>query len=111
MKKVIAVVLCVVMMVTMIPSFFASAATLPAAPAPAAVAEEIEVVAQNDEPIDDVTMLLQWLVLWFIGPLQLLIDSEFLADLIPALIAALKLSSPGALWDSLVEIWEHLVNS
>ena len=40
MKKLIAVFLCVVMMATMIPSFFASAAALPA--------DGQEVVAQND---------------------------------------------------------------
>ena len=98
MKKLIAVVLCVVMMATMIPSFFASAAAVPAA-------QTEQVVAQNDDSGSDLyTALKGFIELWG-GLLKLILGSEVIQGFLPGLKDVLKLVSFGDFLATLRQLW------
>ena len=102
MKKLIAVFLCMVMMATMIPSFFASAAAAPAA------AGVQEVVAQNDDSGSDLYNALKGFIELWGGLFQLILGSEVAQGFLPALKQVLSLVSIKEFFSTIGSIWSDV---
>ncbi|MBR4491007.1 hypothetical protein IKP13_10270 [bacterium] len=102
MKKFIAVLMCMVMCLTMIPSFFASASVLPAD-------GQAEVVAQNDESGSDLLSALKGFVDLWGGLFNLIIGSDVAKNFLPALKDVLKLVSIGDFFSVVGRIWKDVV--
>ncbi|MBQ7542283.1 MAG: hypothetical protein IJT44_08365 [Clostridia bacterium] len=109
MKKVIAVFLCMVMTIVMIPSFFASAATLPA--------QEVVVAAddsgtgdtgQVDNSLaDPITLIKQFIELWG-GLFKTIVGSEVWQEFLPALKKVLQLVSVGDLFKTIGQMFKDI---
>ena len=106
MKKFVAIFLCVVMTLAMIPSFFASAATLPAQPVVAAAADSG--TGQVDNSLaDPISALTGFLELWG-GILKTLVGSEVWQNFLPALKQVLSIVSLGEFFKTIGQIWKDV---
>ena len=101
MKKLIAVFLCVVLFATMIPSFFASAATVPAAAQ--------EVVAQNDDAGTQnmYDAIKGFIELWG-GLFKLILGSDVATNFLPALKQVLSITSLKDFFGTIGSIWKDV---
>ena len=100
MKKLIAVFLCMVMLLTMIPTFFASAATVPA--------EALEVVAQNDDSGSDLFNALKGFIELWGGLFKLILGSDVAQNFLPALKQVLSISSLKDFFGTIGDIWKDV---
>ncbi len=101
MKKLVAVFLCMVMLLTMIPSFFASAAAVPAA-------DEAQVVAQNDESGSDLFNALKGFIELWGGLLKLILGSDVAQGFLPALKQVLSIASLKDFFSTIGSIWKDV---
>lgn len=108
MKKIIAILMCMVMMLVMIPSFFASAATLPAQ-------QEAVVVAADDSGqidnslADPISALSGFFELWG-GLLKTIVGSDVWSNFLPALKKVLSIVSIGDFFKTIGAIWKDVRN-
>lgn len=101
MKKAIAIFLCMVIMTVMIPSFFASAAPLPA--------EEGVVVAANDteDPTGIIAVFLKFIELWG-GLFKTVVGSDIWQNFLPALKKVLSLVSLNEFFKTISALWQNI---
>jgi hypothetical protein len=106
MKKATAILMCMVMMLVMIPSFFASAAALP---------EETAVVAADDAGTgqvdnslaDPLTAMKGFIELWG-GILKTILGSDVWNNFLPALKQVLSLVSIKDFFSTIGAIWKDV---
>ena len=106
MKKFIAVFLCMVLMATMIPSFFASAAVIPAQE------EAAVVVAADDSDGSKDTASIGDTIKGFIelwgGLLKAILGEDVLQNFLPALKKVLSVVSIGEFFKTIGQIWNDI---
>ena len=101
MKKLIAVFLCVVLFAAMIPSFFASAATLPAA------AQEVVAQEESTDMQGLYDAIKGAIELWG-GLLKLILGSEIIQNFLPALKQVLSITSLQDFFSTIGSIWSDV---
>ena len=109
MKKMLSIFLCVVMLIVMIPSCFASAAVLPAQqPAAVVVAADDSGTGQVDNSLAGFDeMIAQFIELWG-GLLKVIVGSEVWSDFIPALVSVLSSISFPEIFKTLTQLWHDI---
>ena len=108
MKKVIAIFLCMVMTLVMIPSFFAQAATLPTQQEAVVVAADDSDSGQVDNSlVDPLNALLQFFELWG-GLFKTIVGSDVAQNFIPALKKVLSIVSLSEFFKTIGQIWQDV---
>lgn len=109
MKKLVAIFLCMVMTLVMVPSFFASAATLPA--------QQEAVVAADDGSgdsgqvdnslVDPLNALIEFFQLWG-GLFKTVVGTDVWQNFLPALKQVLSIVSLGEFFKTIGQIWKDV---
>ncbi len=108
MKKFIAIILCMVMTLAMIPSFFASAATLPAQQEAVVVAADDSGTGQVDNSLaDPLSALMQFFELWG-GLFKTIVGTDVWQNFLPALKQVLSVVSIGEFFKTIGQIWKDV---
>ena len=108
MKKIIAILMCMVMTLVMIPSFFASAAALPAQQEAVVVAADDSGSGQVDNSLaDPLSALTGFLELWG-GLLKTIVGSDVWSNFLPALKQVLSFVSIGEFFKTIGAIWKDV---
>ena len=107
MKKVLAVFLCAVMMAVMIPSFFASAAVLPAQEAVVVAADDAGTGQVDNSLADPATLITQFIALWG-GLFKTIVGSDVWQNFLPALKKVLSLVSIGEFFKTIGALWNDV---
>ena len=107
MKKFLSIFLVAVMTIVMVPSFFASAAELPAQPVVVA-ADDGGQTGQVDNTLKSLTEVLGGLWEFFQGLFKGLLGEDFLKEIGPALKKVLTIVSPGEFFKIVKGIFEDM---
>lgn len=108
MKKFLAVLMCMVMTIAMVPSFFASAAALPAQQEAVVVAADDSGTGQVDNSLaDPMEALKGFLELWG-GLLKTIVGSDVWQNFLPALKQVLSLVSIGEFFKTIGALWKDV---
>ena len=107
MKKFTAIFLCMIMMLTLIPSFFASAATLPTQEAVVAAAADSGTGQVDNSLADPVTLLTNFFTLWG-GLLKTIVGNDVWKNFWPALKQVLSVVSIGEFFKTIGQIWSDV---
>ena len=106
MKKFLAVFLCMVMTLVMIPSFFASAAVLPQQEAVAVAADDDSGQVDNSL-VDPINTLIDFIKLWG-GLFKTVVGTDVWQNFLPALKQVLSLVSLGEFFKTIGQIWKDV---
>ena len=108
MKKFFAILMCMVMTVVMIPSFFASAAELPAQEAVVVAADDNSGTGQVDNSLaDPISALTGFFELWG-GLLKTIVGSDVWSNFLPALKQVLSIVSIKEFFGTIGAIWKDV---
>lgn len=105
MKKILAAFLCMVMMAVMIPSFFASAAAVPAQQTVAAAADSGSTGQVDNSLADPIKLVTQFIELWG-GLFKTIVGSDVWQNFLPALKKVLSLVSIGEFFSTIGDLWK-----
>lgn len=106
MKKFVAVFLCMVMMMTMIPSFFASAAVVPADETAVVVAAD-DTGSDNKDTESIGNTIKGFIELWG-GLLKAILGQDVIQNFLPALKKVLFIVSPAEFFKTLGQLWNDI---
>ena len=107
MKKIVAIFLCMVMMMTMVPSFFASAATVPTQQDAAVVVAADGTDSSNKDTESIGNTIKGFIELWG-GLLKAILGQEVIQNFLPALKKVLFLVSPAEFFKTIGQIWNDI---
>ena len=100
--------MCMVMALVMIPSFFASAAELPAQQEAAVVAADDAGTGQVDNTLKDLPEVLAKLYELLSGGLKVLVGSDVFQNFVPALKKVLSVVSIGEFFKTVAALWKDI---
>ena len=106
MKKILAILLCMVMTAMMIPSFFASAAVLPAQ-------QEAVVVAADDAGqvdnslVDPINTVVDFFKLW-VGLLKTIVGTDVWQNFLPTLKQVMSIVSLSEFFKTIGQMWRDI---
>ncbi len=107
MKKFTAIFLCMIMMLTLIPSFFASAATLPTQEVAVVAADDSSTGQVDNSLADPITLLTDFFGLWG-GLFKTIVGNDVWTSFLPALKQVLSLVSIGEFFKTIGQIWQDV---